>query len=184
VDAPPVSGENFYEYADFTEGGFIYQEVESWKIHNIVVVDGNLGNNNVEDADGNLIDGLYLVSGDVKLNNLNSKSDARPWRVTIVADGCIQFSGGVRARPYARGVFLYSDCNNTSVGAIKMSGSENAWGGLIMAPNGDVNISAAHNNDYSGMIVAQHINISGSDNSLQHHPNYCPPNPPRVLLIQ
>jgi Flp pilus assembly protein TadG len=184
VEAPPVGGDNFYEYKDFTEGGFIYQEVEKWKTHNIVTVPGDLGNSDVRDADGNLIDGLYVVSRDVHLNSLDNQSAARPWRVTIAAKGCIQFSGGVRARPYARGVFLYSDCDNTSNGAIKLSGDDNTWGGLIMAPNGDVNLSAAKNRDFSGMIVGQRISVSGSNNNLRHHPNYCPPDPPRVLLIQ
>ena len=178
-----VTGDNFYEYSDFTPGGYIYQEVDSWKTHNIVMVSGDLGNSDVEDDDGNLIDGLYVVSGDVKLNSLDNKSAERPWRVTIAAQGCIQFSGGVRARPYARGVFLYSDCDNTSNGAIEMSGDDNTWGGLILAPNGDVNLSAAKNRDFSGMIVAQRISVSGSNNNLRHHPHYCPPDPPRVLLI-
>jgi hypothetical protein len=36
----------------------------------------------------------------------------------------------------------------------------------------------------TGMIVAQRIGIRGANNVLQHHPNYCPPEPPKVLLIQ
>jgi hypothetical protein len=45
-------------------------------------------------------------------------------------------------------------------------------------------LSAAKNRDFSGMIVGQRISVSGSNNNLRHHPNYCPPDPPRVLLIQ
>jgi hypothetical protein len=33
------------------------------------------------------------------------------------------------------------------------------------------------------MIVARSIDISGSNNSINHRPEYCPPNPPRILLV-
>ena len=190
--APAVSGDGFYRYADFAEGGYIYQEVYDNDPSMIHIIDGDLEQDMVIKTDNSVkppvdrfIDGLYIVTGDVHLNKVRMRNqDEPPWRVTIAAKGCIQFSGGGNTLPYARGVLLYSDCDNTAKGAIKMSGSENKWAGLILAPHGDVDISGADNSDLSGMIVAQRIGIRGASNTLQHHPNYCPPEPPKVLLIQ
>ncbi len=65
--APPVSGEDFYIFADFAPDGFIYQEVEANDPTMIHIIDGNLEENDVTDADGNYIDGLYIVqNGDVQ----------------------------------------------------------------------------------------------------------------------
>ena len=190
--APPVSGDGFYTFADFSEGGYIYQEVHDSDASMIHIIDGDLEYDDVTYTDNSVkppvdrfIDGLYIVSGDVHLNKVRMRNqDEPPWRVTIAAQGCIQFSGGGNTLPYARGVQLYSDCDNTAKGAVKLSGSDNTWAGLILAPHGDVHISGADNSDLSGMIVAQHIAITGADNTLQAHPAYCPPEPPKVLLIQ
>jgi hypothetical protein len=105
-----------------------------------------------------------------------------PWRVTIVAKGSIPIHGGITTLPFARGLFVYSLSNNTSSGAIKLSGPSNSWAGLVIAPNGDFNTSGAKNSDLSGMIMARRIDFSGSNNSINHRPEYCPVNPPRVLL--
>jgi Flp pilus assembly protein TadG len=167
TDAPPVSGDGFYTYLDFAPGGFIYQHYYDIDPSMIHIIPGDLEESDVKDADGNLIDGLYLVTGDTHLQHLTSKTDARPWRVTI-----------------ANGVLIYTGCSNTSKGAVKFSGSNNSWAGLILAPNGDFDSSGAKNTDGNGMVVALHISVSGSNNNLHHHPNYCPASPPKVLLIQ
>jgi hypothetical protein len=187
-EGKPVSGEGFWVYSDFTDGGLIYQQAAKMEPSLIHEINGNLEESDVMDNEGNLIDGLYIVSGDVHLNQLSTKLNQTdttpPWRVTIATEGCVQFSGGNNTLPYAGGVLIFADCDNTAVGAVKMSGDENKWAGLIIAPNGDVNMSSAANSDLSGMIVAQHININGSNNVLQHNPGYCPPEPPTVTLIQ
>jgi hypothetical protein len=190
--APQVSGDGFYTYADFTPGGYIYEETYETDPSKVHIINGDLEYDDVTYTDNSVkppvdrfIDGLYVVSGDVHLNKVRMRNqDEPPWRVTIAAQGCIQFSGGGNTLPYARGVLLYTDCDNTAKGAVKMSGSDNHWAGLILAPHGDVDISGADNSDLSGMIVAQRIGIRGANNVLQHHPNYCPPEPPKVLLIQ
>ncbi len=107
-----------------------------------------------------------------------------PWRVTIATQGTVQFSGGGNTLPYARGVLIFTDSSANSPATVKMSGNENRWAGMIIAPNGSVDMSAAQNSDLAGMIVAGRISISGANNRFFHHPTYCPPEPPKVLLIQ
>ncbi len=188
VYTPPVD-EVAYRYEDFAPGGYIWDEVASTERFHVNGdgvpawdTDGDLDTNDITDTSGNLIDGLYVVEGDVKLNKL-ANSDI-PWRTTIAARGQVQVSGGINQLPLARGVFVYSDSNNTSVGAIKLSGSYNSWAGLIMAPNGDFSTSAASNSDLAGMIIARRIDLSGSDIHINHRPEYCPVTPPKVLLVQ
>jgi hypothetical protein len=179
--ADPVGlGDTFYRFEDFDDG-FIWSEVdpsmrfkydgiaqnEEWKIRN---------------PDGTLKNGLYVVDGDVKLNGI--AKEAKPWRVTIVARGTITISGGFDARPYARGVLFFSDSNDSSNGAINASGSSNNWAGMIAAPHGLVSVSGSGNSDLTGMIIGNELSLGGSDTSVRHHPNYCPPDPPKVLLIQ
>ncbi len=181
VDSYPLPDDFFYRFADFAPGGFIWNEVDASQRYYFT---GNIRTSDVTNPDGTLRNGLYVVEGDIDLNNLDNLGPGDPpWRVTLVARGQIQVSGGINQLAFARGVFIYTESDNTSVGAVKLSGSENSWSGLIVAPNGDVNMSAASNSDLAGMIVARRINLSGSNNSINHRPEYCPPNPPRILLI-
>lgn len=192
VDSYPLPEDAYYRFSDFAPGGFIWNEVASTDRY---YVPGDLGlksgtiyqNNNSSSSfngvlkkDGTLRDGLYVVEGNVDLNRL---STVRPWAVTIVAKGTVQVSGGIKTLPFVRGLFVYSLSNNSSQGAVKLSGSSNNWAGMVVAPNGDVNVSGAGNNDLSGNIIASRIDFSGSNNEINHRPEYCPYNPPRVLLI-
>jgi hypothetical protein len=44
-------------------------------------------------------------------------------------------------------------------------------------------MSGANNSDLSGMIVGYTVDIQGADNVINHRPEYCPMNPPRVRLV-
>ena len=188
VDNYPLPEDAFYRFEDFKPGGFIWNEASASQRFYYT---RDIGVSDVEFTDPNnkketyLRDGLYVTTGSVKLNGLDNLGPTdRPWRVTFVALGDIQISGGINNLPYIRGVFAYSLSNNTSNGAVKMSGSNNRWAGMIVAPNGLIGISGSKINDMSGMLMGLQIDISGSQISINHRPEYCPPNPPRVLLVQ
>ena len=183
VDSYPLPDDFFYRFEDFAPtNGFIWNEVDASQRFYFT---GNIGNNDVRNTDGSLRDGLYVTEGSVHLNNLDNLGlYDPPWRVTIVAREEVQLSGGVNQLPIARGVFIYTLSDNTANGAVKLSGSDNKWAGLIVAPNGDANMSAANNSDLGGQIIASRIDVSGSNLNFNHRPEYCPPNPPRVLLVQ
>jgi hypothetical protein len=180
--ADPVSlGEAFYRFEDFENPtGYIWQEATlKYEIF------GNLDSESQYVQDGKPKSGLYVVYGDVQINSLPAREpEDPPWRLTIAATGSIKFSGGENVRPYARGVLFFTESSDTTNGAVQLSGSDNSWAGMIIALNGLVNISGANNNDFSGMIFGKEVSISGSNNTFKHHPNYCPPDPPQVLLVQ
>jgi hypothetical protein len=179
--ADPIGvGDTFYRYADFApDAGFIWLEVDPSMRH---YINRDLQKSDIQNPDGSFINGLFVVNGDVKLNQMDRSE--YPWRVTIATTGDIQISGGFNALPYARGVLFFTESDSTAPGAVKISGDSNIWAGLIAAPNGKIDFSGAKNSDLSGMIIGYEIDLSGSDNRVRHHPNYCPPNPPSVLLIQ
>ncbi len=179
VDNYPLPEDSFYRFEDFAPGGFIWNEVDASRRFYFT---GDIRTSDVQNADGTLRDGLYVTEGSIQLNNVSNSTT--PWRATFVARGEVQVSGGIRQLPMARGVFIFTLSNNTSQGAVRLSGSYNSWAGLILAPYGDVNMSGARNSDLGGMIMANKIDLSGSDNRINHRPEFCPPNPPRVLLVQ
>lgn len=199
VPSYPLPDDFFYRFEDFAPNGFIWNETvnaygdtpvwngsgTAYEGQYVFYYTGDIRTEDVKNPDGTLRDGLYVVEGSIDLNNLDNLGEGdRPWRATLVAREEIQVSGGINQLAFARGVFIYTESDNVSNGAVKLSGSDNSWSGLIVAPNGNVNMSAASNSDLAGMIVANAINLSGSDNSINHRPEYCPPNPPRILLVQ
>jgi hypothetical protein len=176
----------FYEFEDFAPGGFIAAEIPASMYHYFPAstYPNGIGNNEVTNTDGTLRDGLYVVeSGDVKLNNLSQSANAAPWRATIVARGQVKISGGINQMPVARGIFVFTESSNMNPGAVDLSGSSNRWAGMLAAPNGSVSMSGARNSDLAGMIIGQTVDMTGSDNSIHHRPEFCPMNPPRVLLV-
>jgi hypothetical protein len=182
VDNYPLPDGFFYRFEDFARGGFIWNEIDPSKRFDY---SRDITESDMKNPDGSLRDGLYVTTGSIKLNGLDNLGDTdRPWRVTLVAKGEVQVSGGINQLPLARGVFIFTLSPSTSSGAVKLSGSSNKWAGLIAAPNGDINMSAAHNSDLAGMIIGNRIDISGSNNHINHRPEFCPPNPPRVLLVK
>lgn len=189
VDNYPLPDGFAYRFEDFAPGGYIWDEMDpSERFYcdgDVYCASPDIGNDDVKNPDGSLKDGLYVAEGDIKLNNLNNLGPTDPpWRATFVARGQIQISGGINQLPIAYGIFVFSLSDNTSVGAVKLSGSSNSWAGLVLAPNGNFDMSGARNSDLAGMILANEVNISGSDNRINHHPEYCPRNPPRVLLTK
>ncbi|MBN1964839.1 MAG: Tad domain-containing protein [Anaerolineae bacterium] len=192
TDPYPLPDDFFYRFEDFAPGGFIWEEAGAAGIPRFYFGSGD-PDVGVEDVrvsatqGSGLVDGLYVVEGDVDLQNVDrwfNEADG-PWRVTIVARGEVKISGGMISQvPAVRGIFIFTLSDDMNNGAVNITGDDNSWMGLIAAPNGFVNIHGANNNDVSGMIIGRQINVSGSDININHRPEFCPPNPPRILLVQ
>jgi hypothetical protein len=186
VDPYPLPADLGYEWADFLAGGKVANTVDP---SNYFYITGGKGldNKTLEDNYWDEVndvpkDGLYVVDGDIKLNDL--KRDGWTWRVTFAATGTIQTSGGFDQLPFANGIFVYTESSGGSPKDVKISGSANHWAGLILVPNGDVEVSGSDNSDLAGMILGGSIELTGSSLWINHRPEYCPENPPRILLVQ
>ena len=123
-------------------------------------------------------DGVYYVTGNVQING------AGPNRVTIVSQGTQKYNGTVNLSAYYHNLLFFSNSDNTSQGAIQVSASDSVWQGLIYAPNGDVNFSAASNLGVSGAIFARSVSASGSQLTINYDPAVCPPTRARVILLK
>ena len=170
--APVLNGQNpivqpQWDFTDFRPGGAIANSLGSAYHY----INGNL--NSLSAGDG-----LYYVTGDVQING------AGPNRVTIVSQGTQKYNGTVNLSAYYHNLLFFSNSSNTSQGAIQISASDSVWEGLIYAPNGDVNFSAASNLGVSGAIFAQSVSASGSQLTINYDPAVCPPTRARVVLLK
>jgi hypothetical protein len=170
-----------YTFERFATGGDLWDMVPpgqriDFGQRNITTVD-------VKNPDGSLKDGLYVTKGSIKLSRLSNAGEA-PWRVTLVAMGTIEISGGFWQEPMVPNVFIFTLSNDLSSGAVNLSGDSNKWQGLILAPNGKVSMSGAKNSDLGGTIVGYEVDLSGSNIAITQETEYCPVNPPHVLLIK
>ncbi len=156
-----------WDFSDFRPGGAIARSLGS-AYH---FIDGNL--NSLSAGDG-----VYYVTGDVQING------AGPNRVTIVSQGTQKYNGTVNLSAYYHNLLFFSNSDNTSQGAIQVAASDSVWQGLIYAPNGDVNFSAARNLGVSGAIFARSVSASGSQLTINYDPAVCPPTRARVILLK
>ena len=156
-----------WDFSDFRPGGAIARSLGSAYHY----IDGNL--NSISAGDG-----VYYVTGDVQING------AGPNHVTIVSQGTQKYNGTVNLSAYYHSLLFFSNSDNTNQGAIQVSASDSVWEGLIYAPNGDVNFSAASNLGVSGAIFAQSVSASGSQLTINYDPAVCPPTRARVILLK
>lgn len=170
--APVVNGgerqtQPVWEIDDFRPGGPIALSLGS----NYHYINGDL--NALTHGDG-----LYYVTGSVQING------AGPNQVTIVSLGEQKYNGTVNLTAYYHNLLFFSNSSNTSQGAIQISASDSVWQGLIYAPNGDVNFSAARNLGVSGAVFARSVSASGSQLTINYDPAVCPPTRARVILLK
>lgn len=159
--APPAA----WNFNDFKPGGPIATELGS----NYHYVNGDLN--------PPLADGLYFVeNGNVSLPSSG--------RVTIVTTGQIQGSGGSNLSAYYNDLLFFTTSSDTSVGAVRLTGSDIVWQGLIYAPNGSVNMHAASNATLAGAINASCVNMSGAGIDITYDPASCPLQRARVVLLK
>lgn len=155
-----------WNYNDFLPGGSIASSLGS----NYHAISGN---------DDITADGLYFITGDMK-PNFNIANNVHS--LTIVTAGQIQFSGGVNLTPFYSGLLLFS--NATGNNAIKISGSNLNWQGLIYAPNGQVQMSASANGSIAGSINAACVDMSGAEMNINYDPAACVPQRATIKLLK
>ena len=172
-----------YEWEDFITGGWVFGKTPPADYH---YFDRDIRTNDVQDpSTGELIDGLYVTTGDIKLNRLtNAGEDEIPWNVTFVALGTVEISGGFTQWPYSQNIFILSFSDDLASSAVNLAGDANEWAGLILAPSGLVSVSGAKNSDLAGMIVGYEVDASGSNMSITQEMAFCPANPIKILLVE
>jgi hypothetical protein len=152
VKTPPVS----YDYSDFTAVPCTRtwsSDVDLSSVANVWV-----GNN---PASKELKPGLYCSTGKIQL----SGSDVTGQVTLASQSGQVQVSGSnFDLTPYWQGVLMYTQWNDSS--AIDLSGSGGEWTGLIIAPNGKVKIAGSSNFTLKGSVIADQVQVSGSDFNL------------------
>jgi hypothetical protein len=123
-------------------------------------------------------DGLYFVEGNVSIPPHTIQ------RVTVVASGEIQGSGSSDLRAYYSGLLFFSNASSTSVGAVRLTGSEVVWQGQIYAPNGSVDMHAAKNLTMGGSIYTLCANLSGAGIKITYDRASCVPQRATIKLLQ
>lgn len=85
--------------------------------------------------------------------------------VTLVAQQEVNISGSnFNLTPYWNSVLLFT--YNTSSSALDVSGSGGQWEGLILAPRGKAKIAGSGNWSFSGAVIADQVQVSGSSFSM------------------
>jgi hypothetical protein len=204
-DVPPQPAPDLgFDYSYFAPGGSYWNAVDpNHRFYFETGIDSNdipnqvsgipatvdyYGNVWVKESDitpGKVVpkDGLYVIAA----GGVTPGSIDEWWAVTFamadVDNNIFSMSGESRMLPYTRGIFIYTEVDDGNSTEISMTGSVN-WAGLILAPYGEVNLSAAGNKDIGGMILSGSLSISGARININHRPGYCPVEPPRILLTE
>ncbi|MCL4249028.1 MAG: hypothetical protein KJ065_12855 [Anaerolineae bacterium] len=144
-------------------------------------------------ASGRVLEGLYYVAGNADIDtgavlDGDRNGDGRAEGISIVATGSIQFNArsGMNVRYYIDGLIAFSNDGEgkpCSYNAIIVSGSNATWYGFMYAPHGAVQGSLSSMYVIGG-IVANTMNMSGSDLDLIFDPTILPPRPPQVQIAE
>jgi hypothetical protein len=138
-----------------------------------------LEDNGLIDADDNLKDGLYYSDCGISIGQ-GAGSNGFKGKVTLVALGEIKLVGsGSQLTWYTDELLMYSNAgeDKCTASAVTISQSESQWVGNIFAPHGQVSMSLSSNSSTKGCVVANSINLSGSDATLVCEPEITPPDP-------
>lgn len=162
--APPIA----WVFSDFAPTGTIASALGNNYHHIIGNLDGFPSG-----------DGLYYVEGDVSFNKGTIQ------RVTVVSTGQIQGSGGCDVRAYYGGLLFFSNAaGTTGNGAVRLTGSDMVWQGLIYAPYGSVDMHGARNVTMGGSIYCLCVNMSGAEANITYDPASCPPQRATIELLK
>lgn len=119
--------------------------------------------------------GIYYTSytGNQDAIDLRGVSTDPGVEVTFVADGQIQVVGEASITGYApitpgatTSLLMFSNAGSPpacNTNAIKFSGNDLTWTGLMFAPNGEIEMSASSNVAVNGSIIAHSVSVSGSN---------------------
>lgn len=136
--------------------------------------------------DGRELRGVYYVNGDVNISGRDVTF--HPDGITIVATGKISISDSINVRHHedGKGFLFYSNYDATNCGgnAVRISNATLFWQGALYAPRGGVQVSGSVININPGTIVAETINLSGSDLTIIYDPEIFPPYPPSVQVVE
>ncbi|GAB4573830.1 MAG: hypothetical protein Kow0077_17450 [Anaerolineae bacterium] len=129
-------------------------------------------------------DGLYVTDGDVDLAGLPPRTDGNPWHLTIVAEGRITLPASVATAiaPYTGGVLFFSSANRDD--AVTVAAEAVRLAGLILAPDGTIDVQLSNGASLRGTLVAQNVALRGTDATLHHDPAFCPPASTPLTLVE
>jgi len=129
---------------------------------------------------------LYYSTDSIVISSDNLVSSG----ATLATTGRITLSGSSQhIAPYAYGLVLFSGeslsgNSRCSSPAIRLSGSQNIWSGLMYAPEGAIQISGASSSTFDGSLIGYSLSLNGSSILIRENPAYLPPRPPTVSLIE
>lgn len=128
---------------------------------------------NLDIAEPQVLNGLYYVTGDAKLN-----ASALSGKVTIVAEGAIDLSGSLHnLSPFADGLLLFSNKSAPGAAVLKLAGSDGTLHGVIYGPGGMLELSGSKNSLH-GLILGDTLKLNGSSLQISFAGQYCPAAPP------
>ena len=187
---PPESYPIAYSLSDFAPGGSVAVAADGRGeyAHSSGRMDINWlqAHGWYDQATGRLRPGLYYSSDSIEL----SADHLAGSHVTFVSDGRITLSGSSHElSPYVDGLLLFSGLGPSggsacSTPAIRLSGSEDVWSGVMFAPSGLIQISGASATTFDGSLVGLTIALNGSSLLIKVNPAYLPPPSPSVSLVQ
>lgn len=129
-----------------------------------------------------LKDGIYYSPCDFQLGQGNKGYDDLTGNVTFVSEEEMHINGARHdLYPYYNNLLAF--CNDDKKG-IHFSGTQNHWNGNIFVPNSDFQTSGSSNNANNGCVIAECINFSGSNNSVNCQPSDVEPGPPGIWLAK
>ncbi|MCC6614094.1 MAG: hypothetical protein IT320_11500 [Anaerolineae bacterium] len=185
-----------FRLQDYQPGGKTARAVELYTYIDSATGDPDwktAGGGTWKPGNGRVLEGLYYVDGNVDIGtgvilDGDRNGDGRVEGVSFVASGSIQFNAGsgMNVRYYADGLIAFSndgEGRSCSYNAMMVSGSSATWYGVIYAPHGAVQGSMS-SMDVIGAIVANTMNMSGSDLDLIYDPTILPPRPPQVQIAE
>jgi hypothetical protein len=126
--------------------------------------------------------GLYFTTGDIDI------SPDFVGNVTMVTStGKISLTGSVQEMtPWdPDGLLLFSNRDTAcDEFAIKMSGSENSWEGIVFAPLGMIEMSGSGNSTFEGSLIGATVRLNGSGLDIVADEDLFPSGEPKVSLLE
>lgn len=187
---PPESYPIAYSLSDFAPGGSAAVAADGYgeyaHSNGRIDISWLRANGWYDPETGRLRPGLYYSSDSIDLNADHLEGS----HVTFVSPGRITLSGSLHElSPYVDGLLLFSGMSRSggsacSTPAIRLSGSQNVWSGVMFAPSGLIQISGASSSTFDGSLIGLTLALNGSSLLLEVNPAYLPPPSPTVSLVQ
>lgn len=178
------------KYTDFRPGGWAYEAVNAVDPNLYHYYDqGDITKSVLESqgwvTSGIMQRGVYVTPAGFKFSGAGGNGLYGDG-VTFVSLGDIDFSGNnTYLRPYFSGLLMFTESGSASCSQspmINLSGSSISWGGIIFAPNGRVKMSFSSNSTMYGSIIAETVDIHGSNSMIIYDPAFLPPDPDTIEL--